>query len=74
MLVFGERGKPEYPEKNLSEQEREQTNEDMSMNKNQAPCKEFGEKIDRLHKATLNQLAEGLNKTGQITMTGFEVY
>ena len=26
MLVFGERGKPEYPEKNLSEQEREPTN------------------------------------------------
>ena len=26
MLVFGERGKPEYPEKNLSEQRREPTN------------------------------------------------
>ena len=26
MLVFGERGKPEYPEKNLSEQSREPTN------------------------------------------------
>ena len=26
MLIFGERGKPEYPEKNLSEQEREPTN------------------------------------------------
>ena len=26
MLVFGERGKPEYPEKNLSEQGREPTN------------------------------------------------
>ena len=25
MLVFGERGKPEYPEKNLSEQGREPT-------------------------------------------------
>ena len=25
MLVFEERGKPEYPEKNLSEQEREPT-------------------------------------------------
>ena len=26
MLVFGERGKPEYPGKNLSEQRREPTN------------------------------------------------
>ena len=26
MLVFGERGKPEYPEKNLSEQKGESTN------------------------------------------------
>jgi len=26
MLVFEERGKPEYPEKNLSEQSRERTN------------------------------------------------
>ena len=26
MLVFGERGKPEYPEKNLSEHSREPTN------------------------------------------------
>jgi len=26
MLVFEERGKPEYPEKNLSEQSREPTN------------------------------------------------
>ena len=26
MLVFGERGKPEYPGKNLSEQSREPTN------------------------------------------------
>ena len=26
MLVFAERGKPEYPEKNLSEQSREPTN------------------------------------------------
>ena len=26
MLVFGERGKPEYPEKNLLEQSREPTN------------------------------------------------
>ena len=28
MLVFEERGKPEYPEKNLSEQSREPTNSD----------------------------------------------
>ena len=27
MLVFEERGKPEYPEKNLSEQSREPTNQ-----------------------------------------------
>lgn len=26
----------------------------MSINKNQAPCKEFGKKIGRLHKATLD--------------------
>ena len=32
MLVFGERGKPEYPEKNLSEQSREPTNIYVSYN------------------------------------------
>ena len=31
VLVFEERGKPEYPEKNLSEQEREPTVELMSL-------------------------------------------
>ena len=31
MLVFEERGKPEYPEKNLSEQERDPTVELMSL-------------------------------------------
>ena len=41
MLVFKERGKPEYPEKNLSEQSREPTRSDSIKGKDTPSLKHF---------------------------------
>ena len=43
MLVFEERGKPEYPEKNLSEQRRERTNNKLNPHMASTPRFEPGQ-------------------------------
>ena len=42
MLVFEERGKPEYPEKNLSEQARKRTNNKLNLHMTPGPGIEPG--------------------------------
>ena len=42
MLVFAERGKPEYPEKNLSEQTEKRTNNKLNRNMTSSPGIEPG--------------------------------